>query len=147
MVKVSRDLLKNNQNTCFIFPSGPTMESPQVTLKKLPTPKLNSYIMPCLFPFFPFLGAKTSRNYLARSKVYLAGETLVGPRKREENCSHICKNGEVATASVLYKKVFLEMSGLSNVRQGNQYTNVQTNNELTYKCNNYKDNNRQSLRE
>ena len=101
MVKVSRDLLKNNQNTCFIFPSGPTMESPQVTLKKLPTPKLNSYIMPCLFPFFPFLGAKTSRNYLARSKVYLAGETLVGPRKREENCSHICKNGEAATASVL----------------------------------------------
>ena len=118
--------------------------------------KLKMYLTLLVFVSFP--SVRTLRNHLMRAKVYSVGERLVGSRKFNENRYQVCKNViETETfQSFVDKKVYkinhrFTCSGkclvylLSCMVCGMQY-NGQNNDEFRYRWNNYKDNNRKSLR-
>ena len=109
-------------------------------------------------PFVSFRTARTLRTHLVRAKAYPAEERLVGSRKCFRNRCQVCKNVvETDTfQSFVDKKVYkinhrFTCSGkclvylLSCKVCGRQYTG-QTVDEFRYRWNNYKDNNRKSLR-
>ena len=109
-------------------------------------------------PFVPFHTARTLRTHLVGAKVYPVEERLVGSRKCLRNCCQVCKNVvEIDTFQrIVHKKVFkinhrVTCSDkclvylLSCKVCGWQYTG-QTVDEFRYRWNNYKDNNRKSLR-
>ena len=107
---------------------------------------------------FPFRPARTLRTHLVRAKVYPVEERLVGSRKCLRNRCQVCKN-VVETdifQSFVDKKVYkinhrftcsdkCLVYLLSCKVCGRQYTG-QTVDEFRYRWNNYKDNNRKSLR-
>ena len=107
---------------------------------------------------FPFCPARTLRTHLVRAKVYPVEERLVGSRKCLRNRCQVCKN-VVETdifQSFVDKKVYkinhrftcsdkCLVYLLSCKVCGRQYTG-QTVDEFRYRWNNYKDNNRKSLR-
>ena len=107
---------------------------------------------------FPFRPASTLRTHLVRAKVYPVEERLVGSRKCLRNHYQVCKN-VVETdifQSFADKKVYTINHRftcsdkclvylLSCKVCGRQYAG-QTVDEFRYRWNNYKDNNRKSLR-
>ena len=109
-------------------------------------------------PFLSFRTAGTLRTHLVRAKVYPVEERLVGSRKCLRNRCQVCKN-VVETdifQSFVDKKVYkinhrftcsdkCLVYLLSCKVCGRQYTG-QTVDEFRYRWNNYKDNNRKSLR-
>ena len=108
--------------------------------------------------FVSFGTARTLRTHLVRAKVYPVEERLVGSRKCLRNRCQVCKN-VVETdifQSFVDKKVYkinhrftcsdkCLVYLLSCKVCGRQYTG-QTVDEFRYRWNNYKDNNRKSLR-
>ena len=112
----------------------------------------------CVFTPVPFVSFCTARTNLVRAKVYPAEERLVGSRKCLRNRCQVCKNVvETDTfLSFVDKKVYkinhrftcsdkCLVYLLSCKVYGQQYTG-QTVDEFRYMWNNYKDNNRKSLR-
>ena len=109
-------------------------------------------------PFFSFRTARALRTHLVGAKVYPVEERLVGSRKCLRNRCQVCKN-VVETdifQSFVDKKVYkinhrftcsdkCLVYLLSCKVCGRQYTG-QTVDEFRYRWNNYKDNNRKSLR-
>ena len=109
-------------------------------------------------PFLSFRTAGTLRTHLVRAKVYPVEERLVGSRKCLRNRCQVCKN-VVETdifQSFVDKKVYkinhrftcsdkCLVYLLSCKVCGRQYTG-QTVDEFRYRWNNYKDNNRKSLK-
>ena len=111
-----------------------------------------------LAPFVSFRTASTPRTHLVRAKVYPADERLVGSRKCFRNRCQVCKNDveKDIFQSLVDKKVYkinhrftcsdkYLVHLLSCKVCGQQYTG-QTVDEFRYRRNNYKDNNRKSLR-
>ena len=109
-------------------------------------------------PFVSFRSKRTLRSHLVRSKVYPVGERLVGSRKCSKYRCQVCKNVTETEIfqSFIDKKIYKTSHRftcsdkclvyvLSCKVCGMQY-NGQTNDEFRYRCNNYKDNNRKSLR-
>ena len=118
--------------------------------------KLKKYLTLPVFVSFP--SVRTLRSHLVRAKVYSVGERLVGSRKCNKNRYQVCKNViEIETfQSFVDKKVYkinhrftCSDKGLVYLLSckvcGVQY-NGQTKDEFRYRWNNYKDNNRKSLR-
>ena len=109
-------------------------------------------------PFVSFRTARTLRSHLVRAKVYPVQERLVGSRKCFRNPCQVCRN-VVKTdifQSFVDKKVYKINNRftcsdkclvylLSYKVCGQQYTG-QIVDEFRYRWNNYKDNNRKSLR-
>ena len=111
-----------------------------------------------LAPFVSFRTARTLRTHLVRAKVYPSEERLVESRKCLRNRCQVCKNVvETDTfQSIVDKKVYKIYDRftcsdkclvylLSCKVCGRQYTG-QTVDEFIYRWNNYKDNNKKSLR-
>ena len=109
-------------------------------------------------PFVSFRTARTLSTHLVRAKVYPVEERLVGSRKCLRYRCQVCKNNvETDTfQSFVDKKVYKINDRftcsdkclvylLSCKVCGRQYTG-QTVDEFRYRWNNYKDNNRKSLR-
>ena len=109
-------------------------------------------------PFVSFRSVRTLRSHLVRAKIYPVGERLVGSRKCNKNRCQVCKNViETETFQSFVDKKIYKINHrftcsdkclvylLSCKVCGMQY-NGQTNDEFRYRWNNYKDNNRKSLR-
>ena len=109
-------------------------------------------------PFVSFSTAKTLRIRLVRAKVYHVEESLVGSRKYLRNRCQVCKNVvEIDTSQSFVDKKVYKINRrftysdkylvylLSCKVCGRQYTG-QTVDEFRYRWNNYKDNNRKSLK-
>ena len=113
--------------------------------------ELNKYLT--LPPFVSFRSVRTLRNHLVRAKVYQVGERLVGSRKCNKNRCQVCKNVIETETFQSFVKINHRFTCsdqclvylLSCKVFGMQY-NGQTNDEFRYRWNNYKDNNRKSLR-
>ena len=108
--------------------------------------------------FVPFRTVRPLRSHLVRAKIYPVGERLVGSRKCNKNRCQVCKNViETETFQSFVDKKIYKINHrftcsdkclvylLSCKLCGMQY-NGQTNYEFRYRWNNYKDNNRKSLR-
>ena len=111
-----------------------------------------------LAPFVSFRTASTLRTHLVRAKVYPADKRLFGSRKCFRNRCQVCKNvvEKDIFQSFVDKKVYkinhrftcsdkCLVYLLSCKVCGRQYTG-QTVDEFRYRWNNYKDNNRKSLK-
>ena len=109
-------------------------------------------------PFVSFRTARILRTHLVRAKVYPAEERLVRSRKCLRNRCQVCKNVvETDTFQSFVDKEVYKINHrftfsdkclvylLSCKVCGRQYTG-QTVDEFRYRWNNYKDNNRKSLR-
>ena len=97
-------------------------------------------------PFVSFRTARTLRSHLVRAEVYPVQERFVGSRKCLGNRCQVCRNVKPDTFNHRFTcsdtcLVYL----LSCKVCGRQYTG-QTVDEFRYRWNNYKDNNRKSLR-
>ena len=99
---------------------------------------------------------RTMGSHLVRVKVYPVGERLVGSRKCNKNRSQVCKNVIESETFQSFKKIYKNNYRFTCSDKGLVYLlpcevcgmpyNGQTNDEFRYRCNNYKDNNVESLR-
>ena len=118
--------------------------------------EVNQVFNPASFALFR--SVRTLRSDLVWAKVYPVAERLVGSRKCDKNRCQVCKNViEIETFQSFDNKKIYKINHrftcsdkclvylLSCKVCGMQY-NGQTNDEFRYRWNNYKDNNRKSLR-
>ena len=102
-------------------------------------------------PFVSFCTARTRRSHLVRAKVYPVQERLVGSRKCLRNHCQVCRNVVKTDAfqSFVDKKIYKINHRFTYSDKCLVYllSPYQTVDEFRYIWNNYKDNNRKSLRE